>query len=117
LEEAKAVIEIRKILDYEADNFKIHTELQLKQDQFPIMNNEKDNKERLKWYRYLGTIELVGIMLKKGIISEDVFDNQFGYKVTNISTCKPLMKHIEDEPQYWKELLDLINRVKSKTNN
>jgi len=114
LEEAKAVGEIRKLLDYNEDNFKIHTALELGNEyKFPI----EENKKMIKWYRYLGTIELIGIMLRQGIISDDVFNNQFAYRIKNIRSCKPLMKHIEKESLYWTELQELISRVECGANN
>ena len=116
LEEAKAVLEIKNFLDLNEDNFKIHTELEREDCDFPSGDSLEKKKEQVKWYRYLGAIELAGIMWKNGIISQEIFKNQFGYRVENISECKDLMSHIEKDRQYWGDLLDLIRRVKCCSN-
>lgn len=113
LEEANAVIKIRNLLDYSEDNFKIHSALDSEKEAiFPA-----EEVDQMKWYRYLGTIELIGIMLNKGIISDDVFDNQFGYRVRNIENCSSLMNHIRENSRDWTELLNLINQVRQRASN
>lgn len=50
---------------------------------------------------YLGTIELGAIMLQKGLISLEDFNNQFGYRIQNIRDNKQIMAHLEEYKIYY----------------
>ena len=65
-------------------------------------------------YNYLGTLEVLNILLKNGVITKDNFRNQFGYRLENIDNCLPLMQPLKNERAYWTDLFELIEITNSK---
>ena len=63
-------------------------------------------------FDYLGTIELGAIMLSKGLISLEEFDNQFGYRIVNIMRHPDLRGHILDPKCNYGFLLEAICALK-----
>ena len=127
IEETKAIIEIRKMLDYNHDNFDIHTQLELEIYDFEVtglygkeLSDKKENDKdiltrqssRTKCFRYLGTLELASIMVQNKIITLKQFRKQFGYRIDNIKNCSALINYLNGpERKYWKDLLWIINRL------
>ncbi|MGM9747157.1 MAG: hypothetical protein ACI392_03675 [Paludibacteraceae bacterium] len=72
------------------------------------------NENRMALYNYLGTLEVLNILLKNGVITKDNFRNQFGYRLENVDNCLPLMQHLKNEREYWKDLFELIEITNSK---
>jgi len=72
----------------------------------------------IELYDYIGVIELGAIMVKRGLITMDEFYNQFGYRVENLLINSEIMKHINNEPEYYKEFLFIISYLlKYKNHN
>lgn len=127
LEEAKAIIEIRKMLDYNCDNFDIHKQLELEIYKFETeglygekliekMKGDADilarQTNRIKCFRYLGTLELACIMVQNKIITLKQFRKQYGYRIDNIKKCSTLIDYLNgSERKYWKDLLWIMNKL------
>ena len=116
--EVKLLLDIRQQLN-RSEHWKIHQLLEtttLTDSDSSIMNylNENKNKNRMILYNYLGTLEVLNILLKNGVITKDNFRNQFGYRLENIDNCLPLMQHLKNERAYWTDLFELIEITNSK---
>ena len=109
IEAVNAIISIRKMLDECPDNFKIHSKLEARDYDFP---RDENNPERAKCFRYLGTLELGGMMVRKGIIPIEQFNNQFKYRLDNIRSCTNLWDYLNGEDRkYWNDLFWIIDRA------
>lgn len=86
------------------EKMKIHDTL-LDNDDKKTIIEDLSNVEILD---YLGTLELGAIMLDRCVITKDEFCQQFGYRVENIRNNREIMKHIEENKQYYKYLLKLL---------
>lgn len=111
LEEINSLFEIRNLLSKE--DFKdIHLKLEKNEYTWP-----KDDAEKMKLYDYLGSVELAGFLVERGVISMSQFYKQFGYRVSNIMECKDLMDYLNGpDSVYWKDLLWIIKEVKKFKN-
>ena len=56
-------------------------------------------------FDYPGTIELVAIMLQRGVIPFDEFYNQFGYRVANLSCKAGIIYRVEKDREYYEMFL------------
>lgn len=73
-------------------------------------NQQIKRVDNIKIFQYLGTIELAAMMLKDGLISFDEFDNQFGYRVKNIMRNDDLMRHLQDNREYYSLMFYVMSR-------
>ena len=109
-QECQSLLELRKELSNNSNMTK-HKELQKDYENITT-NNLSINPEKYanpEIDNYLGTIELINIYLKKGIISEKEFHNQFGYRIDYISKNQHLMNYINSEHYVvWANLHELI---------
>lgn len=132
LEEINSLFEIRNLLSKE-DFKRIHLKLEMGKYTMPKITETKAKAEtesetkadseteveaeKMDLYDYLGSIELAGILVKRGVISMSQFINQFGYRVTNIMECKDLMDSLNGpDSVYWSDLLWIIEEVKKFKN-
>ena len=111
-QECQSLLELRKELGNES-NMKVHTKLKKDYDEIvkngALKNYENLEDENSALDNYLGTIELINIYLKKGIISEKEFHNQFGYRIDYILKNQYLMTYINSEHYIvWANLHELI---------
>ena len=118
--EVKLLLDIRQQLN-QPEHWEIHQLLETTtstDSDSSIMNylneNKNKNKNRMILYNYLGTLEVLNILLKNGVITKDNFRNQFGYRLENIDNCLPLMQHLKNERAYWTDLFELIEITNSK---
>lgn len=104
---------IRERLNEDNKN-KLHELLLCEKDQVSILKpssstepdvNQKEEIKNITIYDYLGTIELGAIMLKKGMISIDVFYNQFGYRMENIFRNAEIAQSIQKDHKYYTNLI------------
>lgn len=111
LEEINSLFAIRNLLSKE--EFKdIH--LNLENNKYKMLDYYEN---KMDLYDYLGSIELAGVLVKRGVISMSQFYNQFGYRVSNIIECEDLMYHLNGpDSVYWKDLLWIIEEVKKFEN-
>ena len=112
VETCRAIGEIRSKF-IETNKMDLHTYLLQPEDREPILK-EFDTKEthpNAIIFDYLGTIELGAIMLKRKIISLDEFNNQFGYRVSNVYNNEALMGHVLKESNNYEYLLYAIDRM------
>ena len=112
--EVKLLLDIRQQLN-QPEHWEIHQLLEtttLTDSDSSIMKNLNEN--RMILYNYLGTLEVLNILLKNGVITKDNFRNQFGYRLENIDNCLPLMQHLKNERAYWTDLFELIEITNSK---
>lgn len=118
VQECQALSDLRTLLNSD-NNMEVHTALKKDRSNMPFginLNKEKEdkkNKEEEVLYskidNYLGTIELINVYLKKGIISEKEFNNQFGYRIDSIKCNPKMMQYINEEhPIVWSNLHEII---------
>lgn len=91
----------------------------------PELENEVSDENRrmpysnVELFDYLGTIELGAIMLRKGLISLDEFDQQFGYRVRNCWNNRAICEHIQKHYEYYSDFKYAVEQLdrsnKSKT--
>ena len=119
IEGNKAVIELRKMLDNNDKNFEINRDLHFGKYEFIETPSTKDEENRqMELFRYLGTVELAGSMVRKGIIDIEQFRKQFGCRIDNIIRCTTLREYLKRDKESWTDLLWVINEVrKSKKDN
>lgn len=118
VQECQALLDLRTLLNSD-NNMEVHTALKKDRNNMPLgieLNKgkeDKKNKEEEVLYskidNYLGTIELINVYLKKGIISEKEFNNQFGYRIDSIKCNPKIMQYINEEhPIVWSNLHEII---------
>lgn len=103
------IIELKKILN---DFTEINQKL------FPMGKwNEIDfdfdlisNKDFSDFNSYVGTFEIAKLMLENGSLLEKEFKIFFLYRLSNISTCKAVMKNIRENRSSLKNLLELMKQ-------
>ena len=120
VETVNALATLRSMLNSE-EKKKIHAYLMDYDEQqaiFPDLENKKGEQKisfsNVELFDYLGTIELGAIMLQRGVITQEEFDNQFGYRVKNIYKNEALKQHAQDEcnKKYYQMLLYVFERCK-----
>lgn len=77
--------------------------------EFSSLNTDNSSlKERqaviIEIFDYLGTIELGAIMLEKGLINKEEFENQFGYRLENCLKNKDICNHLQKYSAYYEKL-------------
>jgi len=114
-QEGKALLDLRNLLN-ESENLEIHKKLRGEGGGWAngIPENEKANKDTWrKIDNYLGILELVNILLGKNVISQEHFDNQFGYRVNNVFNNEDIINYLldyENKEIVWKELINLFKK-------
>lgn len=114
IETANALSKLRKLLNTD-EKKKIHYYL-LDKDDKKLIIPEIDKKEddacckfsNVELFDYLGTIELGIIMRERGIISNEEFESQFGYRVENLWKNEAIVKHIMKHKKYYEYFLKSI---------
>ena len=94
---------------------RIHYYLLDKEEITPILGNKTADSEygtkeidNIDLFDYLGTIELGAIMLERGVISVDEFNNQFGYRIDNLIANTEVLKYINENKAYYSKLIFAI---------
>lgn len=106
--ETSSLFDLRNALN-QPDNVEIHDNLRGKSGKWKTGENPTTNEEWRKVDNYLGTLELGAILIKKGVITFENFDHQFGYRVYNVVTQKEIVNKIMKENELWSDLIYLIN--------
>lgn len=75
-----------------------------------IEEEDKIRHSNVEVFDYLGVLELGAIMLERGVISQEEFDNQFKYRIVNVYNSD-LRKHIEKEKKYYKYLIKHFEKL------
>lgn len=60
---------------------------------------------------YLGVVEWGYIMYRKGIIDMDEFHRQFGYRVEYLLENDVLVRHINDNSQYYEDFIGIVTKL------
>ena len=115
VENARALQEIRKTLASK-ENKNIHQhidEMKKKKEEHQFSQEfiAYWDKNKLDIYDYLGTLELLNIYVKTGVIDKEDFKHQYGYRLRNIIKYDELLKKIEYQNQTypgWKDLIELL---------
>lgn len=114
-QESKALLDLRNLLN-ESENLEIHKKLRGKSGDWAsgIPLPEKDNNDTWrKIDNYLGILELVNILLDNNVISQENFDNQFGYRVDNVFENQDIKEYLDEYKNkeiVWKELFNLFKK-------
>ncbi len=112
--EASALLDIRNTLN-QTDNITVHENLRGSTGAWRS-SIPNDNETWRKIDNYLGTLELCSILLRKGTISFQNFEHQFGYRIDNIVTQPEIVNKIESERDSWEDLMYLIELDKNWLN-
>ena len=108
-----SVIELRKMLDENKINFEIHRDLQFGEYEFIENPSTKEEEtKQMELFRYLGTIELAGSMVRKGVINTEQFYKQFGCRIDNIVRCAMLKEYLDRNKESWADLRWIIREVR-----
>lgn len=130
VDEAEMLINLRKLLSSKS-NMEIHGKLLGQSDPKGVhngnSNHNEDNSSDPLWdnhkaevYNYLGTLELMDILLEDGVLNEEDFKNQFVYRIESV--FDPKNKGIqelftsEEDQKYWSHLNALKDKY-VKVNN
>lgn len=114
VETINALATLRNMLN-SPENRRVHEYL-LPDDErkaiLPDSEGETNFKEicNIDIFNYIGTLELGCLMLENRVIDEDKFNNQFGYRVKNLSNSQEIKEHILKNKKYY--LDTLINKLK-----
>lgn len=114
VETINALATLRNMLN-SPENRRVHEYL-LPDDErkaiLPDSEGETNFKEicNIDIFNYIGTLELGCLMLENRVIDEDKFNNQFGYRVKNLSNSQEIKEHILKNKEYY--LDTLIDRLK-----
>lgn len=111
VQECQALLDLKVMLNSK-DNMAVHTELKKNKDKLPFQLTRKDDLDEEYYSKidnYLGTIELINVYLKNGIITKKELNNQFGYRIDNIKNNPELMDYINSENyNTWRNLHEII---------
>lgn len=77
-----------------------------------IEEEDKIRHSNVEVFDYLGVLELGAIMLERGVITQQEFDNQFKYRIVNVYNSD-LRKHIEKERKYYKYLIKHFEKLET----
>jgi hypothetical protein len=120
-EEGKALLDIRILLN-EKDNLEVHQNIRGISGAWSKgipsnIANDPDTWRKID--NYLGIFELINILINKDVISLESFNNQFGYRVDNISNNNDIMSYLDKYingkgKSSWKELFDLFKKRKNQ---
>jgi hypothetical protein len=117
-QEGEALLNLRKLLN-EPENSEIHKKLRGESGDWAkeIPKEVKNNKDTWrKVDNYLGILELMNILINKGVLSEKNFKNQFGYRVKNVWENKDITEYINlYKDEAWKDLMCLFRKMGFKT--
>jgi hypothetical protein len=117
-QEGEVLLNLRKLLS-EPENLEIHKNLRGKSGVWVngIPEEDKTNDTWRKIDNYLGILELINILIDKGVVNMKDFKNQFGYRVENVRENKDIIAHIKDEITYWKDLICLFKKLDLDTSD
>ena len=123
VETVHALSKLREMLNSEAKK-KIHNHL-LDASDTPLIISELAKAaecERVAFsnieiYDYIGTLELGAIMLKRGVISEDEFISQFGYRVLNLWNRPEIQERILRDHDYYEYFIEVSMLMKKFEKN
>ncbi len=112
-QEGKAILDFRILLTSN-DNIEIHNKTRGANAEWSVAIPNEELNDINTWRKidnYLGTLELLNILIDKDLISIDSFNNQFGYRVDNIYYNVPIKEYIDNYPtNTWSELHKLFNK-------
>lgn len=114
VETINALATLRNMLN-SPENRRVHEYLLPDDERKAILPNcetETDfqNIRNIDIFNYIGTLELGCLMLENGVIDEDKFNNQFGYRIENLFNNQEIKEHILKNKKYY--LDTLIDRLK-----
>lgn len=114
VETINALATLRNMLN-SPENRRVHEYLLPDDERKAILSDsegETNFKEicNIDIFNYIGTLELGCLMLENRVIDEDKFNNQFGYRVNNLSNSQEIKEHILKNKEYY--LGTLIDRLK-----
>ena len=112
IEEMKAIVSLRNLF-YQKGNMKVYYKI-LNEEEF-YLTYEKQSKakenasEELKKEldeeegnvnNYIGTLEVAYLMVERGVINMEEFENLFGYRLNNLYENKDLHAYVCDDRKY-----------------
>lgn len=114
-QEGEVLVNLRKLLS-DPENLEIHKKLRGKSGEWAKGIPEKDREKPDTWRKidnYLGILELINILIGKGVVSMKNFNNQFGYRVKNVHANKDIMEYINRyDKKAWENLNCLFDKMK-----
>jgi hypothetical protein len=116
-QEVEVLLNLRKLLS-DKENSEIHKILYEERENWinEISGKDKNDIES-KVNNYLGILELINILIDKGVVNMKNFNKQFGYRVENAHANKDIIEHIKKDIAYWKDLIRLFKKMNLDTSD
>lgn len=110
--EIEAIVSLRNLF-YQEGNLRVHRKI-LNKEKFYLTNEQKaqvsdnDSTETSKEKQedesdvnnYIGTLEVAYLMVERGVINMEEFENLFGYRLNNLYENEELHKYICNDRKY-----------------
>lgn len=110
--EIEAIVSLRNLF-YQEGNLRVHRKI-LNKEKFYLTNEQKaqvsdnDSTEISKEKQedesdvnnYIGTLEVAYLMVERGVINMEEFENLFGYRLNNLYENEELHKYICNDRKY-----------------
>ena len=107
-EEMNAIVSLRNLF-YQDGNIRVYNKI-LNNDEFFLLDevlesaSEEKKEDSLKdegdVNNYIGTLEVAYLMVERGVINMEEFENLFGYRLNNLFENKDLHKYICEDRKY-----------------
>lgn len=113
-QEGKVLLELRNFLSTN-ENLEIHQKLRGASGAWSPNMSIEDFKNKDTWRKidnYIGIMELINILIDKGVISYENFNSQFGYRVKNIYDNPEVMNYLIKSKEYNKNFFSLLEKKK-----
>ena len=112
IEEMNAIVSLRNLF-YQKGNMKVYHKI-LNEEEFYLTNEKKSKakenaSEELKKEldedegnvnNYIGTLEVAYLMVERGVINMEEFENLFGYRLNNLYENKDLHAYVCEDCKY-----------------
>ena len=94
IEEMNAIVSLRNLFN-QKENMTVYNKI-LKGDKFNIDGNEEEGNVN----NYIGTLEVAYLMVERGVINMEEFENLFGYRLNNLYENKDLHAYVCEDRKY-----------------
>lgn len=112
IEEMNAIVSLRNLFCQKA-NMKVYHKI-LNEEKFYLTDEEKSkakenaseefkkelNEEEGDVNNYIGTLEVAYLMVERGVINMEEFENLFGYRLNNLYENEDLYKYLCEDRKY-----------------
>lgn len=94
-EEMNAIVSLRNLFN-QKENKEVYEQI-LKGNDFKLDEKRKNEGDV---NNYIGTLEVAYLMVERGVINMEEFENLFGYRLNNLFENEDLYKYIREDRKY-----------------